>query len=79
MATKSKMNVAEKIIEAHMVSGDMTPGEEVGIKIDQGLCQDTLGLLTALTLEALDKERIQVELACQYVDHNLLQTDNKAA
>ena len=60
MATKSKMNVAEKIIEAHMVSGDMTPGEEVGIKIDQGLCQDTLGLLTALTLEALDKEPVSV-------------------
>ena len=41
MATKSKMNVAEKIIEAHMVSGDMTPGEEVGIKIDLSIVRSS--------------------------------------
>lgn len=79
MATKSKLNVAEKLIESHLVAGEMIPGEEVSLKIDQGLCQDTLGLPTALVLEALDIERIQMEVACQYVDHNLLQTDNRAA
>ena len=79
MATKVKMNVAEKLIESHLVDGRMTPGEEISLKIDQGLCQDTLGLPTALVLEALDIEHIKVELACQYIDHNLLQTDNRAA
>ena len=79
MATKSKLNVSEKLIETHLVHGSMTPGEEISLKIDQGLCQDTLGLPTALVLEALNLERIQMEVACQYVDHNLLQTDNRAA
>ncbi|MEE2933553.1 MAG: aconitate hydratase [Pseudomonadota bacterium] len=79
MATKSELNVTEKLIETHLVHGSMTPGDEISLKIDQGLCQDTLGLPTALVLEALDIERIQMEVACQYVDHNLLQTDNRAA
>ncbi|MBL22934.1 MAG: aconitate hydratase [Rhodospirillaceae bacterium] len=73
------MNVAEKLIEAHLVAGEMVPGEEISLTIDHGLCQDTLGLPTALVLEALDIDRIQMEVACQYVDHNLLQADNRAA
>ncbi len=73
------MNVAEKLIEAHLVSGEMTPGEEIGLRVDQGLLQDALGTLSMLALEAMEVDRVRTEVACQYVDHNLLQTDTKAA
>jgi len=73
------LNVAEKLIEAHLVSGEMTPGEEIGLRVDQGLLQDALGTLSMLALEAMEVDRVRTEVACQYVDHNLLQTDTKAA
>ncbi|PRZ40491.1 aconitase [Antricoccus suffuscus] len=70
-------NVAQKLISSHLVSGEMTPGSEIGLKIDQTLTQDATGTMVMLELEALGLDRIQTQLSAQYVDHNLLQTDEK--
>ena len=70
-------NVAQKLISSHLVSGEMTPGNEIGLKIDQTLTQDATGTMVMLELEALGLDRIQTQLSAQYVDHNLLQTDEK--
>lgn len=72
-------NVARKLIASHLVSGEMTPGEEIALRIDQTLTQDATGTLVMLELEALGLERAQTEVSVQYVDHNLLQTDSKNA
>ena len=73
------MNVTQKLIKDHLVEGDMTPGEEIGLKIDQTLTQDATGTLVMLELEGMDPDRVKTELSVQYVDHNLLQTDYKNA
>ncbi len=73
----SKQNVAQKLIESHLVKGHMTPGEEIGLKIDQTLTQDATGTLVMLEFEAMGLPRVKTELSAQYVDHNLLQTDFK--
>lgn len=73
------MNVAQKLISSHLVQGEMKPGTEVGIRIDQILQQDATGTLVMLELEAMGLDRVKVETAVQYVDHNLLQGDNKNA
>ena len=67
--------VAQKLLADHLVSGEMTPGEEIGLRIDQTLTQDATGTLVMLELEALGLHRTQAEVSVQYVDHNLLQTD----
>lgn len=72
-------NLALKILEAHLVEGRLVPGEEIGIKIDHTLLQDATGTMAMLEFEALGLDRIRAELSAQYVDHNLLQTDNKNA
>ncbi|HET7370813.1 MAG TPA: aconitate hydratase [Gammaproteobacteria bacterium] len=72
-------NVAQKLIESHLVEGTMTPGEEIGIKIDQTLTQDATGTLVMLEFEAMQIPRVKTELSAQYIDHNLLQTDFKNA
>lgn len=72
-------NVTQKLIESHLESGEMTPGEEIAIHIDQTLTQDATGTLVMQELEALDLDRAQTEVSVQYVDHNLLQTDEKNA
>ncbi len=71
--------VAEKLISSHLVDGAMTPGEEVTLRIDQTLTQDATGTLVMQELEALGLERVHTELSVQYVDHNLLQADEKNA
>jgi len=71
------MNVTQKIIKSHLLSGAMTPGEEIALKIDQTLCQDATGTLVMLELEAMGLERTKAETSVQYVDHNLIQEDNK--
>jgi aconitate hydratase len=71
------LNVAKKLIQSHLVSGSMTPGEEIGIRIDQTLTQDATGTLVMLELEAMDLDRVKTELSAQYVDHNLIQEDYK--
>ena len=72
-------NLAQKILEAHLVEGRLVPGEEIGITIDHTLLQDATGTMGMLEFEALGLDRIRAELSAQYVDHNLLQTDNKNA
>ena len=73
------MNVAQKLIKSHLLSGEMTPGEEIGLRIDQTLTQDATGTLVMLEFEAMGLPRVKTELSAQYVDHNLLQTDFKNA
>lgn len=71
------LNVTEKLIESHLVDGELTAGEEIGIKIDQTLTQDATGTLVMLELEAMNLDKAETDVSCQYVDHNLLQTDFK--
>ncbi len=73
------MNVAQKLIKSHLLEGDMTPGREISLKIDQTLTQDATGTLVMLEFEAMGVPRVKTELSAQYVDHNLLQTDFKNA
>lgn len=72
-------NLTRKILAAHLVEGRLTPGEEIGIRIDHTLLQDATGTMAMLEFEALGLDRVKAQLAAQYVDHNLLQTDFKNA
>jgi aconitate hydratase len=72
-------NVAQKLISTHLMSGEMTPGEEIGLRIDHTLTQDATGTLVMLEIEAMDLDYVKTELSAQYVDHNLLQTDYRNA
>jgi aconitate hydratase len=72
-------NLTQKILEDHLAEGRLVPGEEIAIKIDHTLLQDATGTMAMLEFEALGLDRVKVGLAAQYVDHNLLQTDNKNA
>jgi len=74
-----KRNVAQKLIESHLVRGRMEAGEEIGLKIDQTLTQDATGTMVMLEFEAMGVPRVKTELSAQYVDHNLLQTDFRNA
>lgn len=73
------MNVTQKLIHSHLQYGKMIIGEEIGLKVDQTLCQDATGTLVMLELEAMGLDRVKTELSAQYVDHNLLQEDYKNA
>ena len=70
-------NVAQKLIASHLIDGEMTPGEEIALRIDQTLTQDATGTLVMLELEAMELDRVKTEISAQYVDHNLIQEDNK--
>lgn len=70
-------NVSQKLIESHLVSGEMIPGKEIAIKIDQTLTQDATGTMVMLELEAMGLKKPKTEVSCQYVDHNILQNDFK--
>jgi len=70
-------NVAQKLIRSHLVEGEMTPGTEIGLRIDQTLTQDATGTMVMLELEAMGLDRVKTELSAQYVDHNLIQEDYK--
>lgn len=72
-------NLTQKILRAHLVQGTLRAGTEIALAIDHTLLQDATGTLAMLEFEALGLERVKVELAVQYVDHNLLQTDFKNA
>jgi aconitate hydratase len=69
--------VAYKILESHLVSGKLIPGEEIAIKIDQTLTQDATGTMAYLQFEAMGVDRVKTELSVSYIDHNMLQTDYK--
>lgn len=66
--------LAQKIIAAHLVSGDMTPGSEIALKIDQTLTQDATGTMAYLEFETMGIPRVRTELSVAYVDHNTLQS-----
>ncbi|HEY6011597.1 MAG TPA: aconitate hydratase [Nitrospirota bacterium] len=74
-----KKNLVHKILDSHLREGSLVPGVEIAIRIDQTLLQDATGTLAMLEFESLGLDRVKAELAAQYVDHNLLQTDNKNA
>ncbi|MBQ2677845.1 MAG: aconitate hydratase [Firmicutes bacterium] len=66
--------LAYKILENHLVEGSLVPGNEITIKIDQTLTQDSTGTMVYLQLEAMDVEKVKTELSVAYIDHNTLQT-----
>ena len=72
-------NLTQKILESHLVEGKLVPGEEISIRIDQVLLQDATGTMAMLEFEALGLSTIKADLAVQYVDHNIIQTDSKNA
>ena len=67
------MNVTEKILKAHLISGEPVAGNEVGIRIDQTLTQDATGTMAYLQFESMGLERVKTELSVSYVDHNTVQ------
>ena len=71
------LNVTQKLIEAHLLDGKPIPGNQIALKFDQTLCQDATGTLVMLTLEAMNLDRARTKVSVQYVDHNILQSDNK--
>ncbi|MBR6512676.1 MAG: aconitate hydratase, partial [Clostridia bacterium] len=66
--------LSQKIIKNHLVTGEMIPGNEIGIRIDQTLTQDATGTMAYLELEAMGIDRVKTELSVAYIDHNTLQT-----
>ena len=70
-------NLTQKVLGDHLLEGDLVPGEEINLAVDQILIEDATGSMTALQFEALDADRISVPLAVMYVDHNVLQIDDK--
>ena len=69
-----KKSLTYKILENHLFSGELNPGGEIGIKIDQTLTQDSTGTMVYLQLEAMGVSQIKTELSVAYIDHNTLQT-----
>ena len=67
------LNVAQKIIAAHLVEGDPATDAELGIRIDQTLTQDATGTMAYLQFESMDVPHVRNELAVSYVDHNTVQ------
>ena len=70
-------SLTRKILEEHLVSGNMTPGEEIFIKVDQTLTHDINAVMTYLAFEAIGLDRIRTECSVSYLDHNLLYVDHK--
>ena len=68
------LTVAQKIIKEHMLSGDMTVGSEVALKIDQTLTQDATGTMAYLEFETMGLKRVKTEKSVAYIDHNTLQS-----
>lgn len=73
------LNVAQKLIKSHLISGNMKTGEEIALKVDQTLTQDATGTMVMLELEAMNLKKVKTEISVQYVDHNILQADYKNA
>ena len=68
------LTIAQKIIKAHLVSGDMTVGSEIALKIDQTLTQDATGTMAYLEFETMGIDRVRTEKSVAYIDHNTLQS-----
>ena len=67
------LTIAQKIIKSHLVAGEMIPGQEIGLKIDQTLTQDATGTMAYLEFEAMGLDRVKTERSVAYIDHNTLQ------
>jgi aconitate hydratase len=72
-------NLTQKILTDHLVAGEMKPGTEIGLRIDQTLTQDATGTMAYLQFEALGVDRVKTDLSVSYVDHNTLQSDFRNA
>lgn len=68
------LTLAQKLIKSHLVEGEMIPGQEIGLKIDQTLTQDATGTMAYLEFEAMRVDRVKTERSVAYIDHNTLQT-----
>ena len=68
------LTLAQKLIKSHLVEGEMIPGQEIGLKIDQTLTQDATGTMAYLEFEAMGVDRVKTERSGAYIDHNTLQT-----
>ena len=68
------LTIAQKIIKAHLLSGDMTPGSEIALRIDQTLTQDATGTMAYLEFESMGIDRVRTERSVAYIDHNTLQS-----
>ncbi|MBW4697284.1 MAG: aconitate hydratase [Aphanocapsa lilacina HA4352-LM1] len=68
------MNLTNKILQTHLMSGELRPGCEIGIRIDQTLTQDATGTMAYLQFEAMGLPRVRTKLSVSYIDHNMLQT-----
>ncbi len=68
------LTIAQKIIREHLVCGEMIPGQEIGLRIDQTLTQDATGTMAYLEFESIGIERVRTELSVAYIDHNTLQS-----
>src|SRR5919205_627017 len=70
-------SLTRKILEEHLVEGDLKPGEPIALRVDQTLLQDATGTMACMQFEQLDVPRVRVDRAVQYVDHNVVQLDYK--
>jgi len=68
------LTLAEKIIREHLAEGELAPGNEIAIRVDQTLTQDATGTMACLEFESLGVEKVRTELSVSYVDHNTLQS-----
>ncbi len=69
-----KLTLSEKVIKNHLLTGEMIPGKEIGIKIDQTLTQDSTGTMAYLQFEAMGIDRVRTKRSVAYIDHNMLQS-----
>ena len=69
-----ELNIAQKIIKRHLVKGEMVPGQEIAIRIDRTLTQDSTGTMAYLQFEALGIDRVKTKKSVAYIDHNILQS-----
>ena len=67
------LSIAQKIIRAHLLEGEMTPGSEIALRIDQTLTQDATGTMAYLEFETMGVDRVRTERSVAYIDHNTLQ------
>ena len=73
------MNITQKLISSHLVHGDLTPGGEIAIKIDQTLTQDSTGTMAYLQFEAMGIGKVKTKRSVAYIDHNMLQSGSENA
>ncbi|HEY5725594.1 MAG TPA: aconitate hydratase, partial [Methylomirabilota bacterium] len=71
------MNLTQKLVQAHLVSGKLAPGEEIGLRVDQCLLTDTNGSMAWLQFETMDRPQVAPKVVVTYIDHNVYQTDSR--